>query len=220
MIAIELIHKDFLPLRTTDTAIIALNWMDEYRISHLPVVNNEEYVGLISDTEIYNLSEFEQPVGNHLSVLAKHSILHNQHFYEVLKAITLLKISMLPVVDEKNHYLGSILFSDLVYKFSEFISAPNPGTIFVLEMNINDYSLNEISFIVESNDAKILSSCVTTHPDSMKVEVTLKINRMDFMPVLQSFNRHEYFVKAYYGESEYFDDLKDRYDALMNYLNI
>lgn len=220
MTAADLINQDILPLRTSDTAIVALSWMDEYRLSHLPVVNSTDYLGLISDTDIYNLSEFEQPVGNHSLSLHRPFVEQHQHIFEVIKIIVQLKLSLLPVLDEKNRYLGCIIFPDLVKKISEMISVENPGAIIVLEMNANDYSLTEISNIVESNDAKILNCFVTSQPDSTKISITLKINKIDFQPVLQTFNRYEYIVKEFYGESNYYDDLQERYDSLMNYLNV
>ncbi|MCK4408396.1 MAG: CBS domain-containing protein, partial [Bacteroidales bacterium] len=86
--------------------------------------------------------------------------------------------------------------------------------------NNNDYSLTEIAQIVESNGAKVLSLYVTSHPDSTKIEVTLKINKIDILPVLQTFNRYNYIVKASYSEKENLDDLRERFESLMNYLNI
>jgi hypothetical protein len=87
-------------------------------------------------------------------------------------------------------------------------------------LNQNDYALSEIAQIVETNDAKILSLYITSIPDSTMIELTLKINRMDIQPILQTFTRYEYTIKASFAEAEYYDDLLDRYNSLMNYLNI
>jgi hypothetical protein len=108
----------------------------------------------------------------------------------------------------------------LVQKFAENSGILNPGGIIVLELNAADYSMTEISTIVESNDAKILNSFVTAHSDSTKIEVTLKLNRLDIYPVLQTFYRYNYIVLASFSESNYMNGLKDRFDSLMSYLNI
>jgi hypothetical protein len=96
----------------------------------------------------------------------------------------------------------------------------NPGGILVLELNANDFSMVEISRIIEENDAKMLSMYVTSPADSTRLELTIKLNRIDIQPVIQSFLRHDYTIKASFFESDYFDNLRDRYDLLMTYLNV
>ena len=220
MTAKDFINPGFLPLRTSDTALTALSWMDEYRVSHLPVVNGIDYLGLISDSDIYNDADLDEPIGNHSLSLNHPFVEQNQHIYDVLKIMASLKLTLLPVLDDKNHYLGVITQGILIDEISNITSIQNPGATLVLEVSSNNYSLSEIAQIVESNDAKILSCFITSQPDSTEMDVTIRINRMDFYPILQTFNRYNYVVKASYGESNYYEDLQERYDMLMNYLNV
>ena len=131
-----------------------------------------------------------------------------------------MKLTLLPVVDDKNQYIGVITLDQLVYKFSQLTAVLNPGGIIILEINVNDYILTQIAQIVESNDAKILSLYLTPHADSTKMEVTLKINKRDITPILQTFNRYNYVVKATFSEEDLLDDLQDRYDSLLRYLDV
>jgi hypothetical protein len=94
------------------------------------------------------------------------------------------------------------------------------GSIVVLEMNQVDYSLHEIARIVEGNGARVLSVYTHSVPESVRVEVTLKINREDISDILQSFDRYEYFVKSTYQGSRFHDDLRNRYDELMRLMNL
>lgn len=220
MTAKDIVNSSFLPLRTSDTALTALSWMDEYRVSHLPVVNGIDYLGLISDSDIYNDADLDEPIGNHSLSLNHPFVEQNQHIYDVLKIMASLKLTLLPVLDDKNHYLGVITQGILIDEISNITSIQNPGATLVLEVSSNNYSLSEIAQIVESNDAKILSCFITSRPDSTEMDVTIRINRMDFYPILQTFNRYNYVVKASYGESNYYEDLQERYDMLMNYLNV
>lgn len=220
MIAKELISNDIAPLHTSDTALQALSWMEEYRVSHLPIVNNIDFLGLISEEDIYKISDFEEPVGNHLLSISKQYIFGDQHLYDVIKTISSQHLTLLPVLNESRQYLGVITISDLVTSISEMAAVENPGGIIVLELNQNDYSLAEITQIIESNDAKILSLYITSHPDTIKIELTIKVNKMDIRPIIQTFNRYDYTIKASFAEAEYYDDLLDRYNSLMNYLKI
>jgi hypothetical protein len=96
----------------------------------------------------------------------------------------------------------------------------NPGGIIVLQMADSSYSMSEISQIVESNDAKILNMCLRNYEESTQVEITIKLNVFDVVPVIQTFQRYNYTISAVFGEKDDLDELRDRYDALMNYLNI
>jgi acetoin utilization protein AcuB len=220
MIAKDLISDAIVPLKTSDSGLDALTWMDEYRVSHLPIVNNTEFLGVISDTDIYNLNTPDESLGNHLLSLNRPFVTQEQHVYDVIKLIAELRLTMVPVLDNKNNYIGVITLNDLIDRFAEMASVKNPGGILVIEVNQNDYSLSEIARIVESNDAKILSTFITSFPDSTKMDVTIKINKIDIAGLLQTFNRYNYIIKASFSEGSYHDDLQDRYDSLMNFLNV
>ena len=220
MFAKDLISQSVIPLKTSDTGSDALNLMDEFRVSHLPIVNNVNFLGLISDEDIYELNNLDAPIGDHKLSLTRPFVDKSQHVYDVVKLVSESNLSLIPVLDDKKNYLGVITLQSLVKNFSKLLAVENPGGIIVLEINTNDYVLSEIAKIIESNDAKILSSYITSHEDSTKMELTLKINRMEINSILQTFTRYNYIIVASFSEKDYLDDLMDRYDSLMNYLNI
>ncbi len=220
MFAKDLTDETILPVKTSDTGALALTMMDEYKVSHLPIVNNTDFLGLITEDDIYTNNHFDDPLGTHILSLNRPFVNENQHVFEVVKIFAELELTLLPVVDAKENYLGVISKRKLIEEFSEITAVKSPGAILVLEISVNDYSLSEIAQIVESNDTKILSTYITSHPDSTKMDVTLKLNRNDIAPVLQTFNRYNYIVKGIYAEPEVSDDLNERFDALMKYLSI
>ena len=220
MLAKHLITDSIIPLKTSDTGADALGRMDDYKLSHLPIVNNEAYLGLISDEDIYAMNNFDEPLGDHQLSIKQAYVTQEQHIFDIIKNFVDLKLSLIPVLDTKNKYLGCITTNQLINNFSKIAAIENPGGVIVLEVSQNDYMLSEISQIIESNDAKVLSLCVVSSPDSTKLEITLKINKIDIQNILQTFNRYDYIVKASFTESDDFEDLKDRYDSFMNYLNI
>jgi acetoin utilization protein AcuB len=221
MLAKDLISDVVPSLRTSDTGVKALYWMDIFRISHLPIVNNKEFLGLISDSDIYDLNMVEEPVGNHGLSLSRPYVKENQHLYEVIEVVSSLKLSVIPVLDEKKNYLGLITMNDLLYSFAQMTAVKEPGGIVVLELNHNDYSLSQIAQIVEGNDAKILSLYVTSPAESTKMEITLKINRTDLSAIIQTFNRYDYSIKASFMSDDKLDNLyNDRYEEFMRYLSI
>lgn len=220
MIAKEIATYDILPLTIHDTIAFAMNALDEYRVNHLPLVNERELLGLVSEFDLVNHPDQADTVGNVKLSLPNASVESQQHVFDVMKMMTEMKLSLLPVVDQRNIYSGIITPQNLVRFLTLNISVLNPGGIIILEVAENNYSMAEISQIVESNDARIIGAFFTTRTDSTLIDLTLKINNIDLNPVIQTFERYNYTIKATFAEKDDLDDLKERYDALMNYLNI
>ncbi len=209
-----------MPLKTSDSGKQALSWMDEYKVAHLPIVNNETFLGLISEQDIYSFNNVEEPLGNHELSLKQPSVNEHQHLYDVMKQIQENGLSLIPVLDDHENYLGSITIHKLIQFLASTYSVHNPGGVIVLEVSETDYNLTEIANIIESNGAKVLSTFLSSHKDSTRLEVVIKVNKIDLGSILQTFDRYGYLVKSTFGDNEDMDDLKDRFDSLMNYLNI
>jgi acetoin utilization protein AcuB len=221
MIANDLISEIIPSLKTSDTGQTALNWMEIFRISHLPIVNNLDFLGLISDTDIYDMNRPEEPIGNHELTLLKPYVTDNQHLFEVIGLAARLKLSVVPVLDNKNHYKGVITTSDLIRHIAGISSMDQPGGIIVLELIERDYSLSHIAQIVESNNIKVLSMYITSPAESTRLEVTLKVNTTDLFALIRTFERYNYEVKTWVTTNDSIDGFySERFDLLMKYLNI
>jgi acetoin utilization protein AcuB len=221
MLAKDLISDVVPALKTSDSGQRALYWMDIFRISHLPIVNNEDFLGLISDKDIYDNNMAEEPIGNHSLSLFSPYVTGGQHVYEIMEVASELQLTVIPVLNDEKKYQGVITLTDLLHYFANVSALKQPGGIIVLELNLNDYSMSQISQIVESNDAKILSSYITSSPNSTKMEVTLKINRKDLSSIMQTFMRYDYIIKASFMDENDLNSLyENRYDSFMKYLSI
>lgn len=219
MIAAELITDETPPLRDTDTGLKAMAWMEEFKVAHLPVVKKHEYLGLISDVDILDVDDPELQIKKLDVILPKPFVFDTMHIYEVLRMIAELKLSVVPVLDEQENYLGVINIHHLIKVISKTSAIESPGGIIVLQMALHDYSMSEIAQIVEGNDAKILSAYLTSSSDSMLIEVTIKVNVTDLSRIIQTFNRYEYTIKASYHENRFGEDMKNRFESFMNFLN-
>ena len=219
MNAIDLITDSIPPLRLSDSGSKALNWMDEFKVRHLPLIDNQKYIGLISDTVILDMNVTKDALKKHNLSLPRIFVTKDQHIYDIIKIASSLELSLVPVVEEET-YLGNIPVSNLFNEISRISSIQDIGGVIILELNANDYSLAEIGQIVESNDAKILSTYITSHSNSTRLELTLKLNKTNISDVLQTFNRYDYVVKASYHDDEFAEDYKDRLEYFMNYINL
>lgn len=220
MIAIQLINDEIPPLMHSDTAEKALNWMDEFKVSHLPVLKNGNFVGLVSENDLLDQMDTEKTLDELFQHLPRPYVLSSDHIYQVLSRLSELKLTLIPVLGDDEKFVGCITSQQLMENFAKTGSIREHGGIIVLEMASIDYSLAQIAQIVESNDARILSSFIVSSPDSTNIEVTLKINKMELGRIIRTFDRYDYVIKASFQKNSHDDDLKSRYDALMNYLNL
>ena len=134
MLAKELISDIVTALKTSDTGTEALAWMEVFRIKHLPIVNQRDFLGLISDADIYDLNNPDEPVGNHNLSLEKPYVREDQHIYEVIELLSRLELTLVPVLNYENHYLGVITQEELTQHFAHLSAMQQPGGIIELEM--------------------------------------------------------------------------------------
>jgi CBS domain-containing protein len=221
MLAKDLISDVIPSLKTSDTGLDALNWMEVFRVSHLPIVNNSMFLGLVSDMDIYDLNRADEPLGNHPISLMKPYVYFYQHIYEVVELASRLKLTVVPVLNEKQEYLGLISQSDLLHHMADLIAAHTPGGIVELELPLRDYSLSEIARIVEDSDAKILSLYAREQTGNGQLVISIKLNRTDIQPVVRAFERYGYKIKASFADDDSLDESTQKnYDALMMFLNV
>lgn len=220
MTAKELISYLVPPLKPSDTGEKALNWMSDFHVRHLPMVEDGNFIGLLSEDELLNLpndwAALEECQPHYLQAATG----PDQHLYDVMKWMVDLNLTAVPVIGEDRKYLGLITLESLMEKLATTGSISHPGGVLVLEMDARDYSMAEIARLVESEKATILSSFVSSAPNAKNVELTLKLNRQDLKHVAATFERFGYHLKGSFYESEYLDALQDRYDAFMRYLDM
>ncbi|MGQ1888911.1 CBS domain-containing protein [Thermophagus sp. OGC60D27] len=221
MLAKDLISEIVPALKTSDTGADALNWMEVFRVSHLPIVNNKVFLGLISDADIYDLNAVDEPLGNHKLSLIVPYVFEHQHIYEVIEIAARLKLTIVPVLSEEQEYMGVITQNDLLIRFSELIAAQTPGGIIEIEVGPRDYALSEISRIVEDSNAKILSLYVSQKQGDEQLKITIKLNRVDISSVENAFVRYGYNIRStYVGEPRVDDTTRRNFESLMKYLSI
>ena len=220
MHAIDLITADIPPLRPQDDLSRALDWLEEFKVGHLPVVDNGRLVGMVREQDVVDRHEARGTVSTVMDQVEVPFIRGNQHIYDVMRLFTERGLTVVPVLDEMGVYLGAITEHEALKRLASVTNIHERGSIVVLEMNQIDYSLHQIARIVAGTDAKIMSVYSHVLPETNRLEVTLKINREDVSDILQSFERYEIMVKTTYQGSRFHDDLRGRYEELMRFINL
>ena len=219
MTASELYTNDLLPLRTSDTGADALEVMHEFYVQHLPIVNDGELLGIVSEDDILE-HDVENELGNYATSLPQLRIRTADHLYEVMRMVAQYDLTAVPVVDAEDRYVGLITAADLLNYYARTSTFTENGSIVILEVQRRDYALSEIARIAESENAIILSSFVETAGDGSLLQVTIKVNHENVAGMLNTFQRFGYEVQGTFNEGEALDSMRERYDALMSYLSV
>ncbi|WP_374164077.1 CBS domain-containing protein [Arcticibacter sp. MXS-1] len=219
MIARELISEAIPPLVPSDSVQKVLERMAEFRLSHLPVVEESQFLGVISDEDLFEVRDYSLLLSETGLSLNRIFVDHRQHIYEVIRLFYESRMSVVPVLDENRNYLGVVSVNTMMEYMASITSMKEPGGIIVLEMTNRNNSLSHIAQIVESNNARILSSYITSFVDSTRTDITIKLNRSDISGIVSAFLRYEYNVIATFNDIQNDSGTADRYDQLMNYLS-
>lgn len=220
MIASQLI-VDLLPvLKPSDSFGQALLWMSEFKVSHLPLVANNRFVGVVAEEDILDANLAQVTFASSSLQLDSIFIYDYQHIFEVMRKMSEFQLTIMPILNRNDKYIGSTTLSHLMSIASNTTSIKEPGGVIVLRVNSKDYSLSQIAQIVESNNARILSSFITSSDDTSQIDVTIKLNKKDLGAILQTFQRYDYTVMETYQKEDDYDELKNRFDNLMNLLDL
>lgn len=191
---------------------------NELTYSHIPISNEGIYLGCLSETDVHC---FE---GDHEITIYKYAIegffvRKTTNWLDVLEAFAQNSSNIMPVLDEKNEYLGYYELNDIINLFNETPFFSEAGGILIVEKGILDYTFSEICQIVESNDAKLLGAFISKMDNDL-VQITLKIGNTGLNEVIQTFRRYSYNIVSGHEDDSYIESLKERSEYLKKYLNI
>lgn len=220
MLAIELNNNIIPRLQLDDTVAKALQLINDFKVSHLPVVSEDKYLGLVSEDDLLDAHNKKMLIQLLQEEFIDVSIKENEHFLQAVNISNQYQTTVVPVVNEEREFLGSISGQQLLRTLGNFSGAQEIGGIIVMEMERSQFAISEISRIVESNEATILHLNTTIQPETGLLTVTIHINKKEVSMVVAAFERYEYDVIYYFGEEKFENEIHSNYRHLMNYLDI
>jgi CBS domain-containing protein len=221
MLIRELQTQSLPSLNTGDKVHHALQLMNDNQVTHLPVIaEGEKFAGIISEDDLLQADNDNDTIKELEQSFANISVKEEEHFLRALHIAADNGLSVVAVVNNDNELTGTVTYNDLLRNASGFMSLNEPGGLIVLEVASNQYSFNELSKLVETNDAQITQLNTSNDPETGMMQVTIRINKTEISDIVATFQRYEYNVKYFFGEEQYENELKSNYDNLMNYLKI
>ncbi|MGV3763390.1 CBS domain-containing protein [Parapedobacter sp.] len=204
----------------TDSKRFVLDKMADLRLAQLPVLKDDAFLGLVSYASLSGREHMDDRLEQLGVTYQQVHLFDTQHIYDAVLFFQLHPIDLLPVLDEGHAYLGALTPLEVIDALGQTMSVNHPGGIIILEMGNRDNALSHIAHIVEAENTQILSSYVRMFADSSRLEVTIKVNTADISSIVAAFLRHDYTVKSTYNDENSRDNSRDRYEQLMNYINM
>jgi len=220
MLTIELINTNIPRLKLQDTVGKALQLINDFRVTHLPVVADEKYLGLISEEDLLDADEEKMPIELMQETFIDAAVHDNEHFLTAVNFCNQHDSSVVPVINEERELAGAITNTDLLKALGNFAGTNEIGGIIVLEMERSQFAISEISRLVESNDATILHLNTTVHPETGMLTVSIHVNKKEIASIVSTFERYDYDVIYYFGNENFENEIHTNYRHLMNYLDI
>lgn len=220
MLTRELLSQTLPYLRLQDKVYQALQMMNDNNVTHLPIVDGDKFIGLISEANLLQAENDNAALSELQQSFSDISVKDDEHFLKAVQLAADSGVSVVPVVTGDNELVGTVAYNELLKFSSEFMSLSEPGGLIVLEMESNQYSFNEISKLVETNDAQITQLNTSNDAETGLMQVTIRINKPEVSDIVATFQRYEYNVKYFFGEELFTNELRSNYDNLMNYLKI
>ena len=212
-------NADF-SIQNADSIQQALEKLQDMLCKELVVLNGDEYIGLVNETILLDAEDEDAPLSSIKINTAPIQLKFNQHPYDALVMITVYNSTIIPVLDQDNKYIGVSTQLDILKAISSIQSQNESGAIIVLAIGLHDFSLSQIAHLVESDNCRILNCATKINLESDNIEVTLKVDKSNINALLNSFLRHNYLILETHNTIAAFDDTADRYQQLMNYINI
>lgn len=213
----NLIEPSLFPLKSTDTIEFALETLVAYKIAALPVVDEDKIVGFIEAHTIAD--EFDElPITDFIVQQPAWIVNENYYFEEAINRFGEFGASSLAIVDNDQHFTGIITPYRVLNFLSSSYSGKAEGCIICLEMASKNYSLHEISRIIESNDAKILGVSIFSLPDNQNIRVNIKLNTAYSERIVATLQRFGYDIIASFYNKQNELDFENRYQSLLKYM--
>lgn len=214
----DYINNDIKAITIDDTIESVQDFFADLSFSHFPVLENGIYIGSISGDDV-EAFDAEKKILDYRYTLEGFYARKNMIWLDLLEIFARNHTSIVPVLDEKNNYIGYYDITDIIKFFHETPFLKEMGGIIIVEKNINDYSMSQISQIVESNNGKLLGMFVSS-AEADKIQITVKIALGSLNDIIQTFRRYNYEIISEHQEDNYLNALKERSDYLDKYLNI
>ncbi|EGL82451.1 CBS domain containing membrane protein [Caldalkalibacillus thermarum TA2.A1] len=200
----EVMKRKVITVSPSTTIREARRLCQKHRIRHLPVVEGETLVGIISDRDLRDALPsvihkeveaddiYQHPVS---SVMKKDVItIHPLDFIEEA-ALTLYtaKIGCLPVVSQ-GKLVGIVTESDILHSLVELMGVDRPSSYLKIEVDDTTGRLADVAQIIKECHVNISNVYVYPSKKKGKKNLSFRVETIDPRPIIERIEQHGFRV--------------------------
>jgi len=204
----------------TESVATALAIMEDEQLSHLPVVEGNTYLGLVSKKALYEVMDDSTALQQLAWPLPRPAVKPTDHFLAAIQVMGEQSLTLVPVVTDQQELIAIISVHELTTAVGKFLGLQEGGALLVLEKEAQHYTASEVAKLVESNDAQLVQLNTVVNAQTGIIQLTIRLNKYEVSDIIATFQRYDYTVRFYVGEEQYANELKSNYDHLIHYLKI
>ena len=207
-------------IQLTESVSTAIAMMEDEQLTHLPVVEENIYQGLVSREALYEVHDDSIALQQLGWPRPRPSVKPTDHFLAALQIMGEQGLSLVPVITDQQELLATISAQELTTTVGKFLGLQEGGALLVLEKEAQHYTASEVAKLVESNDAQLLQLNSIVNTQTGIIQLTIRLNKYEVSDVIATFQRYDYTVRFFVGEEQYANELRSNYDHLIHYLKI
>ncbi len=208
-------------LKPSDSVDKALEWMGEYALQQLAVAENNQYKGMVTEDSLHAFDVYNMTIADVALEYQDLFISENQHIFEAIRLLNFYDLSVIAVLDQTHSFAGLATAQNVYRIFGEQFGVSERGAVIEIKVAQRDYSLAEISRLVESNGVKVISSYYHSPQAGdplIDSYLTLKLNQSDIATTLATLERFGYNITGVYAHDPIENIDQERLDSLLRYL--
>jgi predicted transcriptional regulator len=215
----ELLREDILSIEKNDALSQGQEIMNTNEISEIAVTDKNVLQFLLREIDLIDVQSLK---ASSLTIEKENIfVFEDDHVFQAMIKMNNNDLSMIPVVNREMDYKGVLTKRNVIDYICDSHSIGGEGSIIILEETFRDYSLTNISNIIEQEGGKVIGLFITSvDQQSEKLWISLKLNTLIISNIIAALERREYNVIAQISGEHGENMIKERYESLMTFLNI
>jgi len=194
--------------------------MEDEQLGHIPVVEGDTYLGLISKEALFEVMDDSTTLQQLAWPLPRPFVKPTDHFLAAIQLMDQQGLTLVPVITDQQELIATLSVQELLTAIGKFLGLQEGGALLVLEKEAQHYMASEVAKLVESNDAQLEQLNTIVNEQTGIIQLTIRLNKYEVSDIIATFQRYDYTVLYYVGEEQYANELKSNYDHLIHYLKI
>jgi len=219
MLFLDFIINDIKPLALDDSVAKAKDLIASNTLSHIPVVDGDKLIAMLSEADIQTLDNDYATIADLTYLFDSFQMNVADNWFDAIKTFGENDANIIPVLSQEQKYMGYYELMDFISLLNDMPLMEHMGATIIISKGLKEYSISEISQIIESENGRILGLFVSKLTID-KAYITIKLATEQLNNILSSFRRYGYHVISDNVDDKYIQELKERSNYLTRFFEL